>query len=1078
MSEEALPAASAGGGGSDSIAVEDDPDASEEVGEEQRQAIVKRSPMDPTDREIQEHRATGHVVHRSWCVHCQRARVTGQRHKRNEPATDEDGRIPCVSLDYFYLNSGQEKDDSEGILPCLVVKCHKTGRYWANVVPAKGPDLFAVEWLKSCINETGFKEISLKSDNEPAILSLKAKVKEELRMTIHLVESPVEDHQANGFIEVAVREVKRQVRAVLSDLQERLGFDIKPSHPCMTWLPRHAAYLLTRFRIGPDGKTPYERTFGRTWRAPLVSFGEHVLFRPRPPKDGKKHDLAPRVSMGMYVGTGLRNSDVFVMTARGIVKGNTITRRPPADQYRYENWEELRGVPWRLQAREPGEVKVDLPAIVGPAPVRLPAEEVIPRNMYVLKSDIDKFGHTPLCPGCVSHMLDTARRSHNAECRIRIQNELMKTDEGKRRIDSAKSRIEAGRRPKEPRVEGGAGVVAEIAAEPVLAGTPEPDAEMAAGEAVGEPLERIAPRELEDREKETRQSKRQKSPSKAKRSSDQDVEDLHHSSQAEGAKDQEADAVMETGPLPSTGSGDAQPERPAVARPDVSSGGLDIGHLSVCLCSILRDARKNGTVHGVVSEIFSPPRVAAQAQLAGLRPGFSIDLETRKPNGEYWDLSKDDHVEELFDLLEREKPELLGGSPPCGPFSTLQNLVDVANNVDPADRAKRLAEGKKHLRTAVRAYWTQMEAGRYFLHEHPKGARSWEEPQVQELQADPRVFTVTGPMCRWRMTSEDAQGKGLVKKETRWVTNSPHIAKALSGVCSNTTGKTWHRHVNLINGRARSAQVYPPKLVKAILEALRNQLAEDGEFSPTLNSIEAGPVPDSAPVIDEEEEKFSQLPSASASVVGPVFDANTGAELDPEKVAIARQEELAWVHRQNLYKKVPESQAFAAGKTPITMKWVDRNKGDLEHPNYRSRIVCREVKRARDAEYIPEYASFSAMPPLESLKLLFSLMTTLKVSKKNRKPLKLRLIDISRAHFYGRAQREVYVTLPEGDQEDGMIGLLLRSMYGTRDAANIWQQSYTELLLSAGFKRCPAFPAIFFHEELEARLYLSTGTTS
>ena len=56
----------------------------------------------------------------------------------------------------------------------------------------------------------------------------------------------------------------------------------------------------------------------------MVSFGEHILFRPRPPRDGRRPDLAPRVSMGMFVGTGLRNKDVFAMTAREIVKGNSI----------------------------------------------------------------------------------------------------------------------------------------------------------------------------------------------------------------------------------------------------------------------------------------------------------------------------------------------------------------------------------------------------------------------------------------------------------------------------------------------------------------------------------------------------------------------------------------------------------------------------------------------------------------------------------------------------------------------------------------------------------------------------------
>ena len=69
-----------------------------------------------------------------------------------------------------------------------------------------------------------------------------------------------------------------------------------------------------------------------------------------------------------------------------------------------------------------------------------------------------------------------------------------------------------------------------------------------------------------------------------------------------------------------------------------------------------------------------------------------------------------------------------------------------------------------------------------------------------------------------------------------------------------------------------------------------------------------------------------------------------------------------------------------------------------------------------------------------------------------------------------KREREIFVILPEGDQEEGMVGLLLKSMYGTRDAAHMWQQFYTEVLLAAGFKQSAAWPAIFFHEKFEARL--------
>ena len=75
-----------------------------------------------------------------------------------------------------------------------------------------------------------------------------------------------------------------------------------------------------------------------------------------------------------------------------------------------------------------------------------------------------------------------------------------------------------------------------------------------------------------------------------------------------------------------------------------------------------------------------------------------------------------------------------------------------------------------------------------------------------------------------------------------------------------------------------------------------------------------------------------------------------------------------------------------------------------------------------------------------------------------------------RAHFYGNAERRVFVTLPEGDRLEGHCGLLPKSMYGTHDAANIWQRDYTELLLREGFSRNTAWPSVFYNEQMDVRL--------
>ena len=62
-------------------------------------------------------------------------------------------------------------------------------------------------------------------------------------------------------------------------------------------------------------------------------------------------------------------------------------------------------------------------------------------------------------------------------------------------------------------------------------------------------------------------------------------------------------------------------------------------------------------------------------------------------------------------------------------------------------------------------------------------------------------------------------------------------------------------------------------------------------------------------------------------------------------------------------------------------------------------------------------------------------------------------IDVRRAYFHARARRDVYVELPEEDKEPGMCGKLQKSMYGTRDAAQNWEDCYVEFITSLGFRR-------------------------
>ena len=186
-------------------------------------------------------------------------------------------------------------------------------------------------------------------------------------------------------------------------------------------------------------------------------------------------------------------------------------------------------------------------------------------------------------------------------------------------------------------------------------------------------------------------------------------------------------------------------------------------------------------------------------------------------------------------------------------------------------------------------------------------------------------------------------------------------------------------------------------------------------------------------------------------------DSVTGQPLDNAFVDQARTLELKYFEDQRVWEKRPYAEAMAKmGKKAITVKWIDTNKGDEDNPNYRSRLVAREIRRRG------ENPVFAPTPPLESLRAILSLAATDMDGQPNhsRDPTselrtQVSFIDISRAYFCASTDPSdpTYVELPREDPAHGVkVGLLLNHMYGTRKAADGWHCEYAGKLRDLGFE--------------------------
>ena len=136
----------------------------------------------------------------------------------------------------------------------------------------------------------------------------------------------------------------------------------------------------------------------------------------------------------------------------------------------------------------------------------------------------------------------------------------------------------------------------------------------------------------------------------------------------------------------------------------------------------------------VLSEVFCPPRITKLLRKRGYDVGTSFDLQTG------WDLSKPEERKAMWKALREEQPEVILACPPYKAFSRMQAVN--WGRMDPKKRVHLLQTGREHLHLAIAVLRWQLRRGGAILFEHPDGATSWQEPELQSLAASRGVQTV------------------------------------------------------------------------------------------------------------------------------------------------------------------------------------------------------------------------------------------------------------------------------------------------------------------------------------------------
>ena len=200
------------------------------------------------------------------------------------------------------------------------------------------------------------------------------------------------------------------------------------------------------------------------------------------------------------------------------------------------------------------------------------------------------------------------------------------------------------------------------------------------------------------------------------------------------------------------------------------------------------------------------------------------------------------------------------------------------------------------------------------------------------------------------------------------------------------------------------------------------------------------------------------------------WDDVTGSPLDPKEVQRARLKEMQYINSKQVYRKVLRADAKRRGIPILRTRWVDIDKGDDHEHNYRSRFVAMEFNTQK------VNGLYASTPPLEALKLLISdaATRTSDTFKEEEEEKVIMVNDVARAYFEAKVERTIAIELPDEDKAEGqdMVGILEKSLYGTRDAALNFQKEVRKFMESQGFVVGKYNSSTYLHKAKGIRLAL------
>ena len=212
----------------------------------------------PTQAKREEHEVT-HVPFRDWCTPFMMGSGRTHHHATKQRSEDETRR-PTFAMDYFFLRmqpAVNSRTISEEAITCIAVNEDRHHNLMRSVALKKRvEEPRTSEIVAKFIDLLGYREITLKSDTEPATVVFRSRVDKMCKAEVTAEAAVKGEKESNGLIEKAVMQIRGIIRTIERHMESITQEPRSDESPMLPRLVEHAGCILSRSQIVVMGRHP------------------------------------------------------------------------------------------------------------------------------------------------------------------------------------------------------------------------------------------------------------------------------------------------------------------------------------------------------------------------------------------------------------------------------------------------------------------------------------------------------------------------------------------------------------------------------------------------------------------------------------------------------------------------------------------------------------------------------------------------------------------------------------------------------------------------------------------------------